>query len=44
MSNTASLVFWLVVTVLLIVGAAYGETKSGENKQVIDDEYLNESL
>lgn len=44
MTNTASLVFWLVVTVLLIVGAAYSEKKSGEKKHVIDDEYLNESL
>lgn len=42
--NTAGLIFFLVTAVLLIVAGVHAETKSGEKKNIIKNDYLNESL
>lgn len=42
--NTAGLVFFLVCSVLLIVGACHSEAKSHEKKDVIVNKYETESL
>lgn len=42
--NTSGLIFFLVAAVLLMVVGVHAETKSTEKKDIIKNDYLNESL